>query len=223
MVPTALSFSTNRPEQGNAMTPLKFTGTAILPGKIVCIGRNYMAHIAELGNQIPSAMVVFNKPGSAVSDQLRADAGGPIDYECELCFVIGAGALVGGGVGLDLTKRDLQTELKQQGLPWERAKAFDGSATFSPFVAIPADLSTLSFTLHIGGELIQQGNPGLMIYPPQAILLELVSFMSLQDNDILMTGTPKGVGRVSPGAEFVARLYDQQQLLIEHSWTGQAL
>ncbi|WP_320824326.1 fumarylacetoacetate hydrolase family protein [Reinekea sp.] len=205
------------------MTPLIYKGAAILPGKIVCIGRNYVAHIEELGNEIPSAMVVFNKPGSAVSDRLLADAGGPVDYECELCFVLGAGALVGVGVGLDLTKRDLQTQLKQQGLPWERAKAFDGSATFSQFVPVPADLSVLSFTLHIEGALVQQGDPGLMIYPPQAILTELAGFMSLQDNDILMTGTPKGVGRVSPGAEFVARLYDREQLLIEHAWTGQAL
>jgi 2-keto-4-pentenoate hydratase/2-oxohepta-3-ene-1,7-dioic acid hydratase in catechol pathway len=204
------------------MTPVSFQDSPILPGKIVCIGRNYVDHIAELGNEIPSSMVVFNKPGSAISDRLVAYAGGPVDYECELCFVIGDGALVGVGLGLDLTRRDLQNQLKQQGLPWERAKAFDGSATFSRFVALPKDISKLSFTLHIDAKLTQAGDLGLMLYPPQTIISELTRFMSLQDNDILMTGTPGGVGRVMAGCQFVARLYDDRQLLIEHAWRGLA-
>jgi 2-keto-4-pentenoate hydratase/2-oxohepta-3-ene-1,7-dioic acid hydratase in catechol pathway len=204
------------------MTPVSFQDSPILPGKIVCIGRNYVDHIAELGNEIPSSMVVFNKPGSAISDRLVAYAGGPVDYECELCFVIGDGALVGVGLGLDLTRRDLQNQLKKQGLPWERAKAFDGSATFSRFVALPEDISKLSFTLHIDAKLTQAGDLGLMLYPPQTIISELTRFMSLQDNDILMTGTPGGVGRVMAGCQFVARLYDDRQLLIEHAWRGLA-
>ncbi|WP_287420154.1 fumarylacetoacetate hydrolase family protein [Reinekea sp.] len=204
------------------MTPVSFQDSPILPGKIVCIGRNYVDHIAELGNEIPSSMVVFNKPGSAISDRLVAYAGGPVDYECDLCFLIGDGALVGVGLGLDLTRRDLQNQLKKQGLPWERAKAFDGSATFSRFVALPKDISKLSFTLHIDDKLTQAGDLGLMLYPPQTIISELTRFMSLQDNDILMTGTPMGVGRVMAGCQFVARLYDDRQLLIEHAWRGLA-
>jgi 2-keto-4-pentenoate hydratase/2-oxohepta-3-ene-1,7-dioic acid hydratase in catechol pathway len=203
------------------MTSLIFNGSDLVPSKIVCIGRNYVEHIKELGNDVPDEMVVFNKPPSAISDSLISDQDEPLHYEAELCFLIQNGHYAGVGIGLDLTKRNLQSELKKKGLPWERAKAFDGSATFSYFVPLDVDIAKLSFTLHINNELIQQGDPALMIYSPDTILLELSRFMTLNDNDIIMTGTPKGVGRVESGAQFVARVYAEHELIIEHTWIGQ--
>jgi 2-keto-4-pentenoate hydratase/2-oxohepta-3-ene-1,7-dioic acid hydratase in catechol pathway len=203
------------------MTSLVFNGEAFLPGKIVCVGRNYVDHIKELGNDMPDDMVVFCKPNTAVSDSLLAEQDEPLHYEAELCFLVNDNELAGVGIGLDLTKRNLQNELKKKGLPWERAKAFDGAATFSYFVPVPEDLSKLTFTLHIDNELMQQGDPSLMIYSPETILLELSRFMTLNDDDIIMTGTPKGVGTVKEGSQFVGRVYYDHELLIEHTWIGQ--
>ncbi len=203
------------------MTSLVFNGEAFLPGKIVCVGRNYVDHIKELGNDMPDDMVVFCKPNTAVSDSLLAEQDEPLHYEAELCFLVNDNELAGVGIGLDLTKRNLQNELKKKGLPWERAKAFDGAATFSYFVPVPEDLSKLTFTLHIDNELMQQGDPSLMIYSPETILLELSRFMTLNDDDIIMTGTPKGVGRVKESSQFVGRVYYDHELLIEHTWIGQ--
>ena len=203
------------------MTSLVFNGEPFIPGKIVCIGRNYVEHIKELGNEMPDDMVVFCKPASCISDQLIAEQDEPLHFETELCFVVQQGGIAGVGIGLDLTKRNLQNELKKKGLPWERAKGFDGAATFSYFVPLPVDQNKLTFTLHIDGELTQQGDPTLMMYPPDAILLELSRFMTLQDNDIIMTGTPKGVGVVNEGSQFVGRVFYDHELLIEHTWIGQ--
>ncbi len=106
-------------------------GAAVTPSKIVCVGRNYVAHIEELGNEIPEQMVVFNKPNSAIGDTLYANLGEPLHYESELAFMVRAGQLAAVAFGLDLTRRELQSRLKHRGLPWERAKAFDGAALFS--------------------------------------------------------------------------------------------
>ncbi|MDW3642689.1 fumarylacetoacetate hydrolase family protein, partial [Vibrio sp. 1291-1] len=100
-------------------------------GKVLCVGRNYVEHIHELDNAIPEQMVVFNKPSTSVSTILRSFHQEPLHYEAEICFLIKDGQYAAVGLGLDLTKRGLQSSLKKQGLPWERAKAFDGSAVFS--------------------------------------------------------------------------------------------
>lgn len=202
------------------MHPILFQDTKITPSKIVCIGRNYVEHIQELGNEMPDEMVVFNKPASAVTDVLLSQQGEAIHYEAELCFLVENGQFAGVGLGLDLTKRGLQSKLKAKGLPWERAKAFDGSAVFSRFVPLNNDIEQLRFTLHINDELIQAGDPALMIYAPATILTEVANFMSLTDGDIIMTGTPKGVGQVTQGAIYTARLFANDTLLIEHSWQG---
>jgi len=203
------------------MISLVFNGESFSPGKVVCIGRNYVEHIKELGNEMPDEMVVFCKPASSISDILFAEQDEPLHYEAELCFLIQNGELSGVGIGLDLTKRNLQNELKKKGLPWERAKGFDGAATYSYFVPLPADISKLTFTLHIDGELTQQGDPTLMMYAPETILLELSRFMTLEDNDIIMTGTPKGVCMVKEGSQFIGRVFYDHELLIEHTWIGQ--
>ena len=122
------------------------------------------------------------------------------------------------GIGLDLTKRGVQANLKSKGLPWERAKAFDKSAVFSDFVHFSDDVARLSMQLLINNKLIQHGNYDLMIHKPAEIIQEVSTFMSFLDGDILMTGTPKGVGIVLAGDIFIGRIYEGETLLIEQQW-----
>ena len=204
------------------MHSITFAETTVTPSKIVCVGRNYVAHIQELGNEIPGDMVVFNKPNSAISSRLRAQIDGEtLHYEGEIALLISAGEIAGVGFGLDLTRRELQSRLKAKGLPWERAKAFDGAALFSEFVPAPADLHTLSLRLTVNGELRQAGGVGLMIYPPAEILRELGSFTTLEDGDIVMTGTPAGVGAIRSQDRFRGALLDGDRELVSVSWQAQ--
>ncbi|MCL1088461.1 fumarylacetoacetate hydrolase family protein [Shewanella profunda] len=196
---------------------------AIAPTKILCIGRNYVDHIHELGNEIPEDMVVFLKPNSAISTVLHSEhQGETLHYETELCFMFQQGRFTHVAVGLDLTKRDLQSKLKAKGLPWERAKAFDGGALFSPFVAIDDAEAPLHFSLSINDKLVQEGNIDLMIYKPQTILSELQAFISLDEGDIVMTGTPKGVGSITANSVFNVTLSRGVQAsaepLLEYQW-----
>jgi 2-keto-4-pentenoate hydratase/2-oxohepta-3-ene-1,7-dioic acid hydratase in catechol pathway len=203
------------------MQTIYYNGNPITPSKIVCIGRNYAAHIKELGNEIPDDMVVFNKPNSAISNTLHSNLGEPLHYEGELAFLIQSGELAAIGFGLDLTKRGLQSKLKDKGLPWERAKAFDGAAVFSNFVALPQDVETLTLQLNVNGETRQQGGVSLMMYKPQIILQELSKFTSLEDGDIIMTGTPQGVGIIKSGEHFEARVLAAEEVLVSGSWMAQ--
>lgn len=203
------------------MNTIRMHTSPVSPSKIICVGRNYVEHIAELHNEIPENMVVFVKPNSAIDSRLYAShRHEPLHYECELCFLVENGQYVAMGVGLDLTKRDLQSKLKNKGLPWERAKGFNGAALFSEFISIPADLelNDLSFELFINGSQIQAGDPSLMMYKPLQILNEVNTFMHMEDGDIVMTGTPKGVGLVQQGDHFLARLNYQGKTLIEKLW-----
>lgn len=126
-------------------------------GKVLCVGRNYVEHIHELDNAIPEQMVVFNKPSTSVSTILRSFHQEPLHYEAEICFLIKDGQYAAVGLGLDLTKRGLQSSLKKQGLPWERAKAFDGSAVFSRFVPLEGiDIHDLNLELLINCVRVQK-------------------------------------------------------------------
>ena len=204
------------------MQTITVNGQSVTPSKIVCVGRNYVAHIEELGNEIPEDMVVFNKPNSAITDILRSQIGGePLHYEGELCFVIKAGALHAVGFGLDLTKRELQSRLKEKSLPWERAKAFDGAALFSEFVSLPEALANLSMELTVDGAPRQEGGVALMMYPPEAILKELAAFITLEDGDIIMTGTPAGVGAIHTGERFEAQVLAAGRSLLSATWVAQ--
>lgn len=204
------------------MQTITVNGGAVTPSKIVCIGRNYVAHIEELGNEIPDEMVVFNKPNSAISDILRSQmAGEQLHYEGELTFVVTNGQLSAVGFGLDLTKRELQGRLKTRGLPWERAKAFDGSALFSEFVSLPERIDSLSLQLDVDGDTRQRGGVELMMYKPDAILRELQSFTTLEDGDLIMTGTPAGVGGIKTGEQFEARVLAGARLLVAATWVAQ--
>ncbi|RTR28199.1 fumarylacetoacetate hydrolase family protein [Shewanella atlantica] len=190
----------------------------VKPSKVVCVGRNYVEHIEELNNEIPDDMVLFVKPNSAIAHELKSFHHEAIHYEAELCFVVEGGTFVAVGVGLDLTKRGLQSKLKGKGLPWERAKSFDGSALMSEFIPIQGISDKLSFELFINDAPIQSGNIGLMMNKPLQILSEIQTFMSMEDGDIVMTGTPKGVGIVNAGDEFKVTLSDNGSSLIKACW-----
>jgi len=200
------------------MNTILFNAAAIIPSKIVCIGRNYVEHIHELNNEIPSSMVVFNKPNSAVTNILRFITP-DTRFEGEICFLIMDGKIAGIGFGLDLTKAELQNHLKSKGLPWERAKGFDGSAVLGKFVPFSGNVETLRMTLHINGSLIQEANYDLMIYKPREMIEEIKTFMSFEDGDIIMSGTPKGVNTYSIGDTFVGRIYSKDRLLVESQWS----
>lgn len=200
------------------MNSVEFDGVAAIPSKIVCVGRNYVEHISELGNDVPDQMVVFMKPNSAITSQLQAFPGEPVNYEAEISFLIIDGEIAAVGAGLDLTKRDAQSELKQKGLPWERAKAFDGSALFSPFVAIDSIDDTLEVLLQINHRLVQQGGVSLMIHKPADIMRECRQFISFNDGDIIMTGTPRGVGVVKPGDHYEIRIRQNGRVITRGEW-----
>ena len=205
------------------MNTINVNGNTVQPSKILCVGRNYRAHIEELGNEIPDSMVVFNKPNSAISDTLYSDINNqPLHYESELAFTVKEGKLDAVGFGLDLTKRALQSTLKAKGLPWERAKAFDGAALFSAFVTLPKDIEGLSLQLNVDGEHRQAGGISLMIYTPVQIIRELESFTTLEDGDIIMTGTPAGVGEIKAGQGFEGEVLLAGKTLVSATWIAVA-
>ncbi|WP_028862072.1 fumarylacetoacetate hydrolase family protein [Psychromonas aquimarina] len=201
------------------MNNIVVDGIKTLPSKVVCIGRNYVEHIVELNNEVPTQAVIFVKPNSAVCNDIYTEQHEAVHYEAEISFVIRSGKISAVGFGLDLTKRAVQSRLKDQGLPWERAKAFDKSAVFSEFVSFSGNVEQLRLELFINGLLTQQADYFLMIHKPVDIIKEVSTFMSFSDDDILMTGTPKGVGQVFPGDRFEGRIYDGKQLIIEKHWT----
>ncbi len=200
------------------MRSVRLDGKKIQPSKIICIGRNYAEHIRELGNETPDEAVIFLKPNSAIASEIHAGESDQIHYEGEITFVVLSGELAAVGFGLDLTKRQVQTRLKNKGLPWERSKAFDRSAVFSEFVTFEGELSGLRLELYINGVLKQQGGYELMLYKPMEILNETKSFISFEDGDLIMTGTPQGVGVLNTGDRFNGKIFWNQNLLIEHHW-----
>jgi len=201
------------------MQTVLFDGQPISPSKVVCIGRNYVEHIAELNNEVPTEPVIFVKPNSAISSEIKTHAVDAIHYEAEISFLMDNNQFVGVGVGLDLTKREVQSVLKSKSLPWERAKAFDASAVFSEFVSFELPVDSLSLVLSINDQVIQQANYQLMIYKPAEIVTAVNEFMSFEKHDILMTGTPKGVGKINQGDKFTGQIFSQDTLLVSQSWT----
>lgn len=194
-------------------------GTPIdLPmGKVVCVGRNYAEHARELNNPVPSEPLLFIKPSTSVvplAEGFRLPGGrGAVHYETEIALLIGAPlsgivsaaeaatAVTGIGLALDLTLRELQEQLKTKGHPWERAKAFDAACPLSRFVRpeqAPA-LNDIPLQLRINGELRQDGNSADMITPIIALLQHIAGVFSLLPGDVVITGTPAGVGVLNPG------------------------
>ena len=186
------------------------------PRTIWCLGRNYTEHARELGNKVEAKPLVFQKGINALAPfegEVKLDwALGPIHYETELVLLMDRGAdiprLAGIGIGLDLTLRDLQAELKAAGKPWTLAKSFDQAAIISSFVPVRAlgDLNEMVFTMHVNGELRQTGATAKMILPIPDMVQYLEAYTRLQRGDLIFTGTPAGVGRLHPGDAVVAEL-----------------
>lgn len=204
------------------------------PSKIVCVGRSYADHAKELGNAVPDSPVLFIKPPSSLSPLSAGiswnPAWGSCHYECELSLRIdqplkaetdpqtalqAVGAVT---LGLDLTLRDLQDELKQKGHPWERAKAFDGACVLADWVDVAeiADWKDVHYTLHINDELRQQGHTALLIFEIGALLAEISQSFTLEPGDVVMTGTPAGVGALKVNDQLSMRLQGKTQ---EFVWT----
>ncbi|MDR5868302.1 fumarylacetoacetate hydrolase family protein [Halomonas koreensis] len=192
--------------------------TSWLLGKIVCVGRNYADHARELDNPVPSEPLLFIKPASsavALEAPIEAPfARGEVHFETELALLIGAPvseataaeaeqAIVGIGLALDLTLRDVQARLKEKGHPWERAKAFDGAcplSAFLPLAEVP-NWSALAFTLAVDGEERQHGHGADMLFPVPELVAEMSRHFTLEPGDVVLTGTPAGVGPLPRGAE----------------------
>jgi 2-keto-4-pentenoate hydratase/2-oxohepta-3-ene-1,7-dioic acid hydratase in catechol pathway len=198
-------------------------------GKVVCIGRNYAEHAKELDNPVPTEPLLFIKPGSCVvalegGFTIPADRGS-VHYEAEIVVLIGKpltknptreevlDSISGFAPGLDLTLRDLQSKLKEKGLPWELAKSFDGAAVIAPFVPAEtySDLTDIGIRLTINGEVRQDGNSSAMLNPIVPIIQHMAACFSLQAGDLIMTGTPAGVGPFQAGDELVLELTGQSR------------
>ena len=183
--------------------------------KIICIGRNYAAHAAELGNEVAAEPVIFMKPDSAVFRQRDAfyipDWTNDVHYELEVVVRINRlGKNIEAKfapkyfaeftVGIDFTARDVQSALKAKGLPWEKAKAFDQSAVLGDFLSVDDfDLNNLHFQLKKNGKLVQDWNTSLMLHNISQLIEHSSQYFTLKIGDLLFTGTPEGVGPVAPG------------------------
>lgn len=179
--------------------------------KLLCVGRNYAAHAEELNNPIPEQPILFVKPESTI--QVGSNVFIPregIHYECELAVLIAEdcnspsdiseSSIAGLGLGLDLTDRELQSTLKEKGHPWERAKSFNGASYLSKFVPFEGQsLEELSFKLSINDQLVQQGSASDMLFPVFELLSEITRTFQLKKGDVVLTGTPKGVGILQQG------------------------
>ena len=199
-------------------------------GKVVCVGRNYAEHARELNNPVPTEPLLFIKPATSVvpmAPSIKLVQGrGPVHYETEIALLIGAplsgmvseeeaeAAIIGVGLALDLTLRELQDQLKAKSHPWERAKAFDGACPLSPFVpkAEAGDLHALSLQLDINGERRQQGSAAEMITPIVALVRHIANQFSLLPGDVVITGTPAGVGVLNPGDELTLAMAGKLQV-----------
>ena len=198
------------------MNKILLDNNEIFPSKVVCIGRNYIEHIKELKNEIPEEMVFFIKPNSSISNKLIFPKNqNSCHYEAEISFLIKDNKISAVAFGLDLTLREIQNKLKQKGLPWERAKAFDGAAVFSKFISFKDDISKLGIELFINGELKQKGDIPMMINKPLQIIKEANTFLSFEDGDILMSGTPSGVGEFKKGDIFVGKILFENKFNVE--------
>jgi 5-carboxymethyl-2-hydroxymuconate isomerase len=192
-------------------------------GKIVCIGRNYAEHIRELGNETPDRPVLFMKPASSVigeGEQIVIPSySQDCHHEVELALLIGRtvkgiaaaealSAVAGYGVAIDLTLRDVQSELKSKGLPWEVAKAFDTACPLTDFVpaAQVRDPQNLAIALRVNGELRQDASTALMLRPLPQLIAEIAAIFTLEAGDVILTGTPAGVSRLRSGDRVTATI-----------------
>jgi 2-keto-4-pentenoate hydratase/2-oxohepta-3-ene-1,7-dioic acid hydratase in catechol pathway len=202
------------------MNKIHYKNQTIAPSKVICVGRNYVEHIKELNNETPDTMVLFIKPNSAIANELKY-----IQEDCrfegEICFLIKDSHIEGIGFGLDLTKAGIQNKMKEKGLPWERAKGFNNSAVLSAFVPFMGDIETIEMKLFLNGKLVQHANHELMIYKPDEILREIETFMCLEDGDVIMSGTPKGVSTYAKYDVFLAVIYVDGKIVLKEEFIAQ--
>ncbi len=203
------------------MNSIKFKDISYLPSKIICVGKNYADHSKEMGDKsIPKEPVIFLKPNSAlVQSPAKVDIPsslGLLHHEVELCFLIGKvgkdvsiseakNHICAFSVGIDFTLREKQKSLKEKGHPWELAKGFDDSAVIGEFSDLN-EISDLQISLKINNDLKQNSNTNKMIFTPYKILSFISEYMTLKSGDIVMCGTPEGVGPVSNADEIEAEI-----------------
>ncbi|MCT3757800.1 fumarylacetoacetate hydrolase family protein [Elizabethkingia anophelis] len=179
--------------------------------KIICVGRNYTEHAKELKNEIPTEPVLFIKPDTSVlkgSDFYIPEFSNDIHYELELVIKISKGGKYIQeenaakhyeqiGLGIDFTARDLQSKLKEKGLPWEKAKCFDGSAVVSDFFSVENfNAEEIHFELKKNNQTVQEGNSKDMIFDINKLIANISQYFTLRVGDLIFTGTPAGVGKV---------------------------
>ncbi len=186
--------------------------------KIICIGRNYIDHVKELGNEIPEEPVIFMKPKNALlqghTPFYYPEFTNELHYECELVLrVCKNGKFIPErqaqdyynaiSVGIDFTARDIQDEHKKKGLPWEKAKAFDNSAVLGKLIDITPSFNRkgIKFSFKKNGEVVQTGNSDDMIFSFNSIIFHISNYFSLNIGDLIYTGTPAGVGECVVGDE----------------------
>jgi 2-keto-4-pentenoate hydratase/2-oxohepta-3-ene-1,7-dioic acid hydratase in catechol pathway len=184
--------------------------------KIICIGRNYVDHIEELGNEKPKDPVVFLKADTAILPKkmpfVIPEFSNDVHHEVELVVKINRlGKHIDEkfahkyyseiGLGIDFTARDLQSELKSKGLPWEKSKSFDGAAVLGEFIPVSTfeDIQNINFSLKKNDEIVQNGNSSLMIHNIDSIISYVSRFFTLKIGDLIYTGTPAGVSKVNEG------------------------
>lgn len=197
--------------------------------KIIAIGRNYAEHAKELNNPVPGVPVIFMKPETALLKDNKPfyhpDFSEDIHHEIEIVIKVSKeGKHISEqfaqnyfeeiGLGVDFTARDIQSKHKEKGLPWELAKAFDGSAPVSSFVPKSqfADLKNINFKLDVNGETRQQGNTSHMLFSFEYIIAFVSKYITLKKGDLIYTGTPQGVGKVNVGDRLEGYLEDVKML-----------
>jgi 2-keto-4-pentenoate hydratase/2-oxohepta-3-ene-1,7-dioic acid hydratase in catechol pathway len=195
--------------------------------KIICVGRNYAAHIKELQNERPDHPILFMKPDTSVllkkQPFFMPDFSDDIQYEVEVLVRIKkVGKYIDRkfartyydeiGLGIDFTARDVQSKLKAKGLPWEKAKAFDGSAVIGNFLPVDSlgDVNAINFSLVRNGNTVQHGNTSLMLWKIDDLIEYISKYFTLKIGDVIFTGTPAGVGRVSPNDELIGFIEKKQ-------------
>jgi len=200
--------------------------------KIICIGRNYTAHIEELANERPEEPVVFIKPDSSVlpkeQDFYIPEFSNDVHYEVEVLVKIKkVGKHIDAkfapnyydevGLGIDFTARDLQAKLKAKGLPWEKAKGFDGATVIGKWInkAEFNDVNNLNFILTKNEEVAQKGNTSFMLWKIDELISYVSTFFTLKKGDVIFTGTPAGVGKIAPNDYLTGVLEDQQLFTVK--------
>lgn len=195
--------------------------------KLICIGRNYTEHIKELANERPTDPVVFLKPDTAILLKNQPffipDFSNDVHHEVEILVKISkVGKYIDKkfahkyydeiGLGIDFTARDLQNELKSKGLPWEKAKAFDGAAMIGKWLPKSNfdDLSKINFSLKKNDMIVQQGNTEQMLWKIDELIEYISKYFTLKIGDIIFTGTPSGVAKVEPNDELIGYIEDKE-------------